>query len=73
MKFEATSIFVSRATRSPSRARQEKEIHNNGNTLIASNSGFTVTDAIGINDSGQILCNAKNSSNVTRAVLLSPK
>src|SRR5258708_23658725 len=43
------------------------------NTLIASNSGFTITDAIGINDSGQILCNAKNSSNVTRAVLLSPK
>ena len=43
------------------------------NTLIPSNSGFTITDAIGINDSGQILCNATNSSNVTRAVLLSPK
>jgi probable HAF family extracellular repeat protein len=43
------------------------------NTLIPSNSGFTVTDAIGINDSGQILCDATNSSNVTRAVLLSSK
>jgi hypothetical protein len=43
------------------------------NTLIPSNSGFTITDAIGINDSGQILCNATNSSNVPRAVLLSPK
>src|SRR5258708_32547898 len=31
MKFEAPSLFVSCATRSPSRARQEKEIHNNGN------------------------------------------
>ena len=53
-------------------------IHRNGalvdlDTLIPSNSGFTITDAIGINDSGQILCNATNSSNVTRAVLLSPK
>src|SRR5260221_3109177 len=53
-------------------------IHRNGalvdlNTLIPSNSGFTITDAIGINDSGQILCNATNCSNVTRAVLLSPK
>jgi probable HAF family extracellular repeat protein len=53
-------------------------IHRNGalvdlNTLIPSNSGFTITDAIGINDSGQILCDATNSSNVTRAVLLSPK
>ncbi len=43
------------------------------NTLIAPNSGFTITDAIGINDSGRILCNASNSSNATRAVLLSPK
>jgi probable HAF family extracellular repeat protein len=53
-------------------------IHRNGalidlNTLIPSNSGFTITDAIGINDSGQILCDATNSSNVARAVLLSPK
>jgi len=31
MKFEAPSVFVSSATRSPSRACQKKEIHNNGN------------------------------------------
>lgn len=43
------------------------------NTLIPSSSSFTITDAIGINDSGQILCDATNSSNVARAVLLSPK
>jgi probable HAF family extracellular repeat protein len=53
-------------------------IHRNGalvdlNTLIPSNSGFTITDAIGINDPGQIVCDATNSSNVARAVLLSPK
>src|SRR5260221_14051671 len=31
MKFEAPFLFVSRATQSPSRASQEKEIHNNDN------------------------------------------
>jgi probable HAF family extracellular repeat protein len=43
------------------------------NTLIASGSGFTITDAVAINDAGQILCDANNGSGSERAVLLSPK
>jgi hypothetical protein len=43
------------------------------NKLIASKSGFTLTDAVGINDSGEILCDATNSSGFTHAVLLTPK
>ncbi|HWX20703.1 MAG TPA: hypothetical protein VN578_12460 [Candidatus Binatia bacterium] len=43
------------------------------NTLIPANSGFTVTDAIAINDSGEILCNATNANGHKRAVLLTPK
>jgi probable HAF family extracellular repeat protein len=44
----------------------------NLNTLISSNSGFTLTDAIAINDAGQILCNANNTGGHQRAVLLTP-
>ena len=43
------------------------------NNHIPSNSGFTLTDGIAINDSGEILCNAKNSAGTERAVLLTPK
>ena len=43
------------------------------NTLISANTGFTLTDAVGINSSGQILCDAKSSSGATHAVLLTPK
>ena len=43
------------------------------NTLIAPNSGFTITDAIAINDSGEVLCNATNATGSKRAVLLTPK
>jgi probable HAF family extracellular repeat protein len=43
------------------------------NTLIPSNSGLTVTDAIGINDSGQILCTGTNTSGNAHAVLLAPQ
>jgi probable HAF family extracellular repeat protein len=43
------------------------------NTLIPSNSGFIITDAVGINDSGQILCNGTNASGYKHAVLLTPK
>jgi probable HAF family extracellular repeat protein len=45
----------------------------NLNTLIPSGTGFTLTDAVDINASGQILCNATNASGRERAVLLSPK
>jgi probable HAF family extracellular repeat protein len=53
-------------------------IHNNSalvdlNTLVPKNSGFTITDAVGINDSGQILCDATNTSGYKHAVLLTPK
>jgi probable HAF family extracellular repeat protein len=73
-----TALFPQQSYHPPIPGKHVPLIVRNGalvdlNTLIASNSGFTITDAIGINDSGQILCNAKNSSNVTRAVLLSPK
>jgi probable HAF family extracellular repeat protein len=42
-------------------------------TLIPANSGFTLTRTIAINDSGEILCNAKNSAGHQRAVLLTPE
>jgi probable HAF family extracellular repeat protein len=45
----------------------------NLNTLIPAGSGFTLTDAVGINDSGQILCDATNASGQEHAVLLSLK
>ena len=45
----------------------------NLNTLIQTGTGFTLTDAIGINDSGHILCNATNAAGSKHAVLLSPK
>jgi probable HAF family extracellular repeat protein len=45
----------------------------NLNTLIPTGSGFTLTDAVATNDSGQILCDATNASGNEHAVLLSPK
>jgi hypothetical protein len=43
------------------------------NTITPSNSGFIITDAVGINDSGQILCTATNTSGNVHAVLLAPQ
>jgi len=43
------------------------------NTLIPSGTGFTLTDAVGINDFGQILCDANNASGNEHTVLLTPK
>jgi probable HAF family extracellular repeat protein len=43
------------------------------NTRVAANSGFKLTDAVAINDSGEVLCDATNSSGFTHAVLLTPK
>jgi probable HAF family extracellular repeat protein len=46
----------------------------NLNTLVPANSGFTITDAIGINDSGHILCNANEiPSGIQQAIMLTPK
>ncbi len=44
----------------------------NLNTLIPAGTGFTLTDALAINDSGQILCDATNVSGNEHAVVLSP-
>jgi len=43
----------------------------NLNTLIPAGTGLTLTDAMAINDSGQILCDATNASGSEHAVLLS--
>jgi probable HAF family extracellular repeat protein len=43
------------------------------NTLISPNSGFKLTDAVGINDAGQILCDATVQSGPKHAVVLSPQ
>ena len=44
------------------------------NTLIPAGTGFVLTDAVAINDSGQILCDATNSKGLNEhAVLLTPK
>jgi probable HAF family extracellular repeat protein len=45
----------------------------NLNSLIAAGTGFTLTDAVAINNSGQILCDANNLSGIEHAVLLTPK
>jgi probable HAF family extracellular repeat protein len=45
----------------------------NLNTLILPATGFTLTDAIDISESGQILCDATNASGNEHAVLLSLK
>ena len=42
------------------------------NTLIPANTGWLLTEATGINDTGQIVCNATNSSGYTHAFLLNP-
>jgi probable HAF family extracellular repeat protein len=44
----------------------------NLNTLIPANSGYTLTDAIAINDNGQILCDAATPTGAEHAVLLTP-
>jgi probable HAF family extracellular repeat protein len=42
------------------------------NTLIVANTGWTLTDATGINGSGQIIANGLNPDGESRAVLLTP-
>ena len=42
------------------------------NTLIPSGSGWVLTEATGINATGQIVCNAVNTSGYTHAFLLNP-
>lgn len=73
-----TAIFPQQSYEPPIPGKHVAFIVSNGalvdlNTRIPSNSGFTITDAVGINSSGQILCDATNSSGFTHAVLLTPK
>jgi probable HAF family extracellular repeat protein len=42
-------------------------------SLVIANPGFTITGAIGINNSGKILCNATTSNSGSRAILLTPQ
>jgi probable HAF family extracellular repeat protein len=42
------------------------------NTLIPANSGYTITDADGINDNGQIITQASDATTSEAAVLLTP-
>lgn len=42
------------------------------NTLIPANSGYTITKAVGINNSGKIIANAKTSTSSSRALILTP-
>jgi probable HAF family extracellular repeat protein len=43
------------------------------NTLISPGTGFILTDAVAINESGQIFCDGTNASGNEHAVLLSPR
>ena len=43
------------------------------NTLLPSHTGLTLTDFVGINDSGQILRDANDPRGLERVVQLSPK
>ena len=43
------------------------------NNLIPSGSGWVLTEATGINDTGQIVCNGSNASGYTHAFLLNPQ
>ncbi len=45
----------------------------NLNSRIPSGTGFILTDAVAINETGQILCDGTNASGNEHAVLLSPK
>jgi probable HAF family extracellular repeat protein len=42
------------------------------NKLIPSGSGWVLTEATGINDTGQIVCNASSTTSYTHAFLLNP-
>ena len=73
-----TAIFLQTIYHPPKPGKHVALIFRKGavidlNTLIPANSGFTITDAIAINDPGDILCNATNASGTKRAVLLTPK
>ena len=43
------------------------------NTLISSGSGFTLTDALAIDDAGEIAADATTSGGPQHGVLLTPK
>ena len=73
-----TAYFAPTQYEPPKPGKHVAFIYSNGglvdlNTLIPSGTGFTITDAVGINDSGQIVCNATNAGGNEHAVLLTPQ
>jgi probable HAF family extracellular repeat protein len=73
-----TAIFPQTQYHPPKPGRHVPFISTTGglvnlNTLIPAGAGFTLTDAVAINDSGQILCDAINAAGNGHAVLLSPQ
>lgn len=73
-----TALFSPTQYEPPKPGKHVPFIHSGGglvdlNTLIPSGGVFTLTDAVGINDSGHILCNATNASGNEHAVLLTPQ
>ena len=76
-KIVGTGIFAQTSYHSPKPGKHVPFVMSGGalvnlNTLIPTGSGFTLTDAIAINDAGQILCDATNGSGFEHAVLLTP-
>jgi probable HAF family extracellular repeat protein len=73
-----TAFFSPTQYEPPKPGKHVPFIHSGGglvdlNTLIPSGGVFTLTDAVGINDSGQILCNATTAGSNQHAVLLTPQ
>jgi probable HAF family extracellular repeat protein len=72
-----TAYFRQTQYHPPKPGKHVPFIHSTGglvdlNTLIPTGTGFTLTDAVGINDAGQIVCNAINAGGSEHAVLLTP-
>jgi probable HAF family extracellular repeat protein len=73
-----TAVFAQTQYHPPKPGKRVPFISTSGglvdlNTLIPPGTGFILTDAVGINDSGQILCDANNASGNEHAVLLTPR
>ncbi len=73
-----TAYFRQTQYHPPKPGKHVPFIHKTGglvdlNTLIPSGTGFTLTDAVGINGAGQIVCNATDAGGREHAVLLTPE
>jgi probable HAF family extracellular repeat protein len=73
-----TAYFRQTQYHPPKPGKHVPFIHKTGgsvdlNMLIPSGTGFTLTDAVGIDDAGQIVCNATDAGGREHAVLLTPE